>query len=203
MAAAARLLVTLGTLACLGAAGLWAQRPQTRDGFWIGFGFGGGSAGLSCSTTFDPDCANQSRETGFTGYLKIGGTLTPKVLLGGESTGWLKSESGATAQLGILSAAAYFYPAPATGFFVKGGPGFSVYSEKVDTLGGTYEESGTGFGFILGAGYDLRVGRNISITPVVNFHWGSIGETSSGGVSTSGYGLKESVFDFQLGITFH
>lgn len=199
MAAVARLLVTLATLACLGAAGLSAQRPQTREGFWIGFGFGGGSAGLSCNVV----CDSLSRETGFSGYLKMGGTLSPKLLLGGESTGWTKSEQGTTAQLGILSASVYFYPSPATGFFVKGGPGFSVYTAD----DGTTKESGTGFGFILGAGYDLRVGGNISITPVVNFSWGSIGEVELTGTgptgTTSGYGLKENVFDFQLGITFH
>jgi opacity protein-like surface antigen len=198
MLAAARLLVTLATLACLGAAGLSAQRPQTREGFWIGFGFGGGSAGRSCNLV----CDSLSRETGFSGYLKIGGTLSPKILLGGESTGWTKSESGTTVQLGNLSAAAYFYPAPATGFFLKGGPGFSVYMAD----DGTDKESGSGFGFLLGAGYDLRVSTNISITPVVSYYFGSIGDVEfSGSTSgtTQGFGLKQNVFDFQLGITFH
>lgn len=202
MAAAARLLVSLATLTWLAAASVSAQSPQSpqmRQGFWIGFGFGGGSAGLSCNTSFDPNCANQSRETGFAGYLKMGGTLTPKLLLGGESTGWTKSESGTTFRLATLAAAAYFYPAPATGFFVKGGPGFSVYSASDSTD----KESGTGFGFILGAGYDIRVGRNISITPGANFLWGSIGDVKSDLGSTQGLGLKQNVFSFQLGITFH
>jgi hypothetical protein len=197
MPAAARLLVSLATLACLGAAGLSAQSAQMREGFWIGFGFGGGSAGLSCNL----GCEGMSRETGFSGYLKIGGTLTPKLLLGGESTGWTKSDSaGTTFQLGTLVAAAYLYPAPATGFFIKGGPGFAVYRESNDTAG---KASGMGFGFLLGAGYDIRVSRNISITPVVNFLWGSIGDLKSGDASTQGLGLKENVFDFQVGITFH
>jgi opacity protein-like surface antigen len=195
MPAAARLLVTLATLACLGAAGLSAQRTQMREGFWIGFGLGGGSAGQSCNLV----CDSLSRQTGFSGYLKIGGTLSPKILLGGESSGWTKSESGTTVRLGNLSAAVYFYPAPATGFFLKGGPGFSVYSAD----DGTDKESGTGFGFTLGAGYDIRVSRNISITPVANFLWGSIGDVKSGDLSTQGLGLKQTVFDFQLGITFH
>ncbi|HEU5260268.1 MAG TPA: outer membrane beta-barrel protein [Gemmatimonadales bacterium] len=199
MGAAPRFLLALGALACLAASTASAQRPQTREGFWIGFGFGGGSAGLSCNTSFDPDCANLTRETGFTGHLKMGGTLSPKVLIGGESTAWTKDEQGLTSQLGNLAAAVYFYPAPATGFFVKGGPSFS-YHRSDD---GTTNLTGTGFGFIIGAGYDVRVGRNISISPVANFYWGSVGELSSNGASTSGFGLKQNVFDFQLGITFH
>lgn len=200
MRAAARVFAFLATLGGLASGVASAQRPQTRQGFWIGFGFGGGSAGISCD--IDPECANLTRETGFTGHLKIGGTLTPKVLLGGESTGWTKKESGVTSQLGNLAAAAYLYPAPATGFFVKGGPSFSYFRED----DGTDEATGTGFGFMIGAGYDIRVGTNISITPVASFYWGSIGEVDlSGSVTgtTSGFGLKQNVFDFQLGITFH
>jgi len=194
MRAAARVVVSLATLACLATGVASAQRPQTRDGFWIGFGFGGGSADISCT-----GCGTTTRETGFTGYLKIGGTVTPKVLLGGESIAWTKKESGVTAQLGNLAAAVYFYPAPASGFFLKGGPSFSYHRED----DGTTSLTGTGFGFIIGAGYDIRVGKNISINPGANFYWGSVGELSSGGASTSGFGLKQNVFDFQLGITFH
>jgi hypothetical protein len=197
MAAAARLLVPVSALVCLAASAASAQRPQTRQGFWIGFGFGGGSAGVSFTGS---DTANLGRETGFTGYLKIGGTLSPKVLLGGESAGWTKTESGATLQMSTLTAAVYFYPAPATGFFVKGGPGFSY--QRADS--GTQEYDGTGFGFMLGVGYDIRVGRNISLSPVAGFYWGSIGDVTRKGVgTTSGFGLKQNVFDFQLGITFH
>lgn len=194
MRAAARLFIALGVLAGLAASAASAQHAQTRKGFWIGFGFGGGSADISCN-----GCGTTTRETGFTGYLKIGGTLTPKVLLGGESIAWTKKESGITATLGNLAAAVYLYPAPATGFFLKGGPSFSYHKED----DGSTSATGTGFGFILGAGYDIRVGQNISITPGTNFYWGSVGELSSGGASTSGLGLKQNVFDFQLGITFH
>jgi outer membrane protein with beta-barrel domain len=195
MRAVARVVSGLGVFVLATAVVASAQRPQTRQGFWIGFGFGGGSAGISCT-----GCDSLSRETGFTGHLKMGGTLSPKVLLGGESIGWTKKESGTTSQLGNLAAAVYLYPAPATGFFLKGGPSFS-YHRSDD---GTDELTGTGFGFMLGAGYDVRVGTKISLTPVASFYWGSIGEvTLNGGTSSSGFGLKQNVFDFQLGITFH
>jgi outer membrane protein with beta-barrel domain len=199
MRAVARVVSGLGVFVLATAVVASAQRPQTRQGFWIGFGIGGGSAGVSFAGS---DSFNLGRETGFSGYLKMGGTLSPKVLLGGESAGWTKEEAGTTLELGSLVAAVYFYPAPATGFFLKGGPGFS-YQKNDD---GTNKYTDTGFGFMFGAGYDIRVGTKISLTPVASFYWGSLGDLTlegPGGGATSGFGLKQNVIDFQLGITFH
>lgn len=88
-------------------------RPQTRDGFFVGFGLGWGSLGCS-------DCDGE-REPGLSGYFKLGGTVSDQLLLGFESNGWYKEEDGVTLSQGNLSAVAYLYPAPASGFFLKGG----------------------------------------------------------------------------------
>ena len=93
MRAVTRFLAALGVLLIVTMPALSAQHPQTRQGFWIGFGLGGGSAKVSCT-----GCTT-GRETGFTGFLKMGGTLSPKVLLGGESSGWAKKSSGVTTEL--------------------------------------------------------------------------------------------------------
>ena len=42
--------------------------PQTRQGFWIGFGLGWGSLSYSCT-----GCSGS--EGALSGYLKLGGTL--------------------------------------------------------------------------------------------------------------------------------
>ncbi len=91
-----------------------AQHPQTREGFWIGFGFGYGSADLK-SPTLDSLGAT-GREAGATGFVKLGGTLSKSVLLGGEVNAWVKSEGGVTFTVGNVSAAAYFFPAPSRTF---------------------------------------------------------------------------------------
>lgn len=182
-------LVVLVGLSFAAAPPAQAQHPQTRDGFWFGFGFGYGSLGRSCD-----GCSDIDRESAFSGYLKLGGTVSPKVLLGGESTGWTKSESGFTLTAGSASAAVYFYPQPATGFFLKSGVGFATYQEEG-------EDAATGFGFIIGLGYDIRVGRNVSLTPVGNFTWGSLGDVESAGLIVPG--LKTNVFQLALGVTFH
>jgi len=184
-----RISAAFALLALLGAAAARAQHPQTRKGFWIGFGFGYGSLGLSCT-----GCSNISREGGISGFLKMGGTVSDKLLLGGESNGWTKDVGGTTITAGNVSFTAYYYPAPANGFFLRGGLGFADYKEEGSS-------GSTGFGFTLGLGYDIRVGTNFSLTPVANFSWGSVGDVQSGGFTIPG--TKENVFQLGLGFTWH
>ena len=81
----------VSALLLLGASAASAQHPQIRKGFWIGFGLGYGSYGISCS-----GCSGLGREGSYTGYLKMGGTLNKHLLLGGERLVWSKSEGGST-----------------------------------------------------------------------------------------------------------
>ena len=176
--------VTVATcLLALAVSSAAAQHPQTRKGFWIGFGFGWGSYGISCD-----GCSGLGREGSYTGYLKMGGTVGPKLLLGGETVVWTKSEGGAEITAGDVTFNAYFYPQPAGGFFLNGGVGFS----RVEVSGGGSSAGETGPGFTVGAGYDLRVGRNLSIVP--NAQW-VYGHTESG--------FSHNFFHFTLGVTFH
>ena len=177
-------------LALLGAAAARAQHPQTRQGFWIGFGLGFGSLGLSCD-----GCSSIDRESGVSGFLKMGGTVSDKLLLGGESNGWTKDIAGTgRVTAGNVSFTAYYYPAPANGFFLRGGLGFADYKEEG-------EKGSVGFGVTLGLGYDVRVGSNFSLTPVANFSFGSVGDAHSGGIIIPG--TKENVFQLGLGFTWH
>ena len=166
-------------LLLLGVSAAPAQHAQTRQGFWIGFGLGYGTLGFSC------DLGCEGREGSMSGYLKMGGTITPKLLIGGETNGWTKSESGTTLTAGNASFAAYYYPMPAGGLFVRGGLGLS-------TLQITGADAETGFGLTLGTGYDVRLGANFSITPVLNFNWGKP-------VS----GLSQNFVQLAVGATWH
>jgi hypothetical protein len=159
-----------------------AQDAPLRQGFWIGGGLGYGSMGLSCDF-----CDGLDREGGVSGYFKLGGTLRPNVLLGVETNGWTKSQGGATVTVANLSGAAYWYPMTASGFFLKGGAGYSVLSEE-DGFG-TGSESG--FGLLAGLGYDVRVGHNLSITPVANWFRGGFD------------GGSTNVLQFGVGVTGH
>jgi len=188
-----RVVAALGVLVVAVTAALSAQRLHERRGFWIGVGLGYGSAGFSCDS-----CSGSGREGALSGYLKIGGTLSSRLLLGGETNGWVRSESGTTEMRGNASVVAYYYLTPAGGLFMKGGAGFSRYAMR----GGFVDWTGGGFGLVLGAGYDMRIGRNVSLTPVVNLFGGSLGTVDASGYVGSG-GYSHNVVQLALGITSH
>src|SRR5688572_22001252 len=125
MRSAARLLAVAGVLSFITTA-VQAQYAQRRDGFWIGFGLGYGSANVSCD-----NCDSGPRTGGATGFLKLGGTPSRSVLLGAAINGWSRSSGGATETVGNVTASVYYFPAAASGLFLTGGVGFSNY--RVDT----------------------------------------------------------------------
>jgi Outer membrane protein beta-barrel domain len=177
----------------------WAGHPQERHGFWIGFGAGYGSANGS----FDcDDCGDDEREGSFTGFLKLGGTLSSNVLLGVESNVWVKEESGTTLTLGSVTGTITVYPSATGGFFLKGGFGASVIDTSAKFGSFDVSASQTGWGLLAGIGYDLRVGRNISLTPCVNYTYGKPGDLVFEGEETLP-NWKQNVVSFELGITFH
>lgn len=134
-------------------------RPNTRAGFWIGFGLGGGSTEVKC----DSSCTNQRAE-GFSGYLRLGGTVSSKVLLGGETNGWAHAESGIDETLGFASFVILWYPSATGAWYLKGGLGGMSY--KADD--GANELTATAPSISLGMGYEIRVSRNMSVVPFFN-----------------------------------
>jgi hypothetical protein len=174
-----------------------ASHPQERRGFWIGFGFGVGSASATCD-----DCNGSDRETSGVGYLKLGGTLSERLLLGAEVNVWSKEQEGVTLNLSNVSATFTLYPRPSSGFFLKGGAGFSFTDTEFREGSRTIKvDLGTGVGVLAGTGYDFRVGKNISITPAVNFWYGWSGDLTFEGELLTNW--KHNVVDFTVGITFH
>jgi hypothetical protein len=120
-----------------------------RTGFWFSGGLGYGSLGCD-------DCL--SRLDGLSGGIALGGTITPNVLFGVGTSGWARTDTDVT--IGLLDARFRFYPSRTNGFFVTAGAGVGSVSTDFD--------SELGFGLILGVGYDIRVGRNVSLTPFWN-----------------------------------
>lgn len=163
---------------------------QRRKGFYIGFGLGYGSLGVSCGECdFDFD-----REGGFSGWFELGGTLSPNWLLGAETNGWVKDSDSGT--FGLLSLSATVYPSRRSGFFLSFGPGFASYSDD------GYDASA--FGARVGVGFDIPIGRSTSLTPKLQYF--------------RSFGLDETCADFDcfdiatvdlnvvqigLGVTFH
>lgn len=193
-----RLAGLVATLTVLASSPAWAGHPQDRQGFWIGFGGGYGSAFAEADCQ---DCGGGSREGSFTAFVKLGGTLNQRVLLGVESNAWIKEEEGVTLTLGSATATLTFYPQASSGFFLKGGAGLSYVSTDLSSGTLSVSVSKTGWGVLAGAGYDLRLGRNFSLTPCINYHYGKPGDLSADGETLPGW--KQNVVSFELGITFH
>jgi hypothetical protein len=191
-AAAVLLFITLGSSAA------WAQRPQTRQGFWIGFGFGGGSARGDC------EGCDFNTETGATGYLKLGGTLSPRLLLGADVMTWVGTAEDAslgTADItaSFVTAAVYWYPSPSSGLFLKGGLGSFVLTGDANT---GEELKSASAALVLGIGYDIRVGRMLSVSPVLTF-----AGSGKGGFDIDGFTVADDftgrLVTLQVGVTFH
>lgn len=121
------------------------------EGFWFNVGLGWGSAGCE-------ECL--SRDNGLSGGLSLGGAVSNRVLLGVGTTGFAKSIEGELLSIGTLDARIRVYPSLRSGFFLNGGLGVGTFSYADDTE--------FGLGLMLGVGWDIRVGRNVSLTPFWN-----------------------------------
>jgi hypothetical protein len=152
-----------------------ARNPQTREGVWFNAGFGFGS--LTCS-----DC--DFTLSGASGGLSLGTTINDRLLFGVGTTGYYKPIAGSTLTLGTLDARLRFYPVRTSGFFLTGGMGLGHISLD--------NETEYGFGLVLGLGWDIRVGSNVSLTPF----WNGVGVATSSNVNAS-------VGQIGLGITIH
>ncbi len=152
-------------LVCLVTSWAEAQRPQTRAGYWISGGVGVGSFDLSCE-----DCESD-RQSGVTVLLAMGGTPSQHLLIGGELEGWSKEQDGVDIVFGHISGVAYWYPQTTGGLFLKGGIGIGTLSLDAGPLG---DESDTGLGLHAGVGYDVRLGKNFSLTPTAGVFWASL-----------------------------
>ena len=167
-----------------------------RQGFTVSFGLGAGSAGFSYEGN------SSDRSPGPSGYFRLGGAVSPNLVIAGESHGWTHTEGSATSRVGYLMAVAQWYPQTAGGFHLVGGLGAGMLSEKDTdaTLG--YELESVGLAAQFGLGYDVRMSRSFSLTPYVNFLGMGGGEPKLDGAGLGG-SLSANVIQFGLGFSWH
>ncbi len=184
----------LGLATTLGAQG---RHPNARQGFWVGFGFGSGSVGLDCTS------CNTDRVSAPSGYIRAGGTLSPKLLLGGESNGWVHHEGDVDESVGYGSFIVMLYPSRTGAFYLKFGFGGMKYHGQQGTgPGSTLDASAPAGSF--GLGYEFRLGRNFSMVPYLNSLASSAVTLKQDGVPVStGEDIKITLVQFGLGVTWH
>jgi hypothetical protein len=165
------------------------QHPQTRQGFGISLGVG--PAGVRCS-----GCSGTISGNHAAFYARYGFYVNPRVFLGFEGSRWTSGVSWGNERVDALTGVAQWYPNVARGLYVKLGIGTTKYTAEPDSI--AWPSSNTS-AISVGAGYDLRFGKNFSLTPYANFHASGKGELLMNDVPT---GSKWSSTFYQIGVGF-
>jgi hypothetical protein len=121
---------------------------------------------------------------------RIGGTVSQQLRLGGEVLSWINESGPAVESLTSALFVAQFYPISSAGLYLKGGLG--IGRNAVDFDDG-YDEADTGFAGLIGAGYELRLGRRFFLNPVIDL----VGHRYSNGLIGD---YQERLVNFGLGI---
>jgi hypothetical protein len=187
-------ILPLALVCLLAAPPLASQKPAPRrGGQWLGIGVGSGFGRVSC-----PIC-QANRKGSISGYVKAGGTLNRRTLLGMEANGWMRSDDGADELMVALAGSAYWYPNSRKRLFYKAGIGVMHY--KTDD--GPNRLTSTAFGPQLGAGYDVPIGPSVSVTPFANWLIASLG----GELTFNGERFRDDVglmlVQLGVGVTWH
>lgn len=156
-------LLCLGLGACAFSHG--PQRPH-RTGLWGEFGGGRGQLRMTCSTCRDPINA-----PGVAGLTRVGGTLSDRILLGGESAlftdkgfGFDDRDSTTVAELETVGVVVLWFPWR-SGVFFKGGVGFAEGRFTIANDSGPPDiNEGVGIGMTFGVGWDVLISRKFALT---------------------------------------
>jgi hypothetical protein len=141
--------------------GLVEVREGNRRGFWLGLGLGAGGEsfdrrdGLGYSTELYRPTVS----------LRLGGTVSQHLRLGAEVLTWINERGPAVESLSSALFVAQFYPVSSLGLYLKGGLG--IGRNAVDFDDG-FDVGDTGFAGLVGAGYELRLGRRFYLNPTVD-----------------------------------
>lgn len=152
-----------------------AYRPEPqRDSWYIGFGLGTGDGKVDLvHGTADFEDMVYSDRANIAFNLRVGATLTPRLLLGfdGGFVASVADDGGYTSsvQLNYYDVGAMYFPWE-RGFFVRAATGLSAIVQELEPLG---KASARGFNVIGGVGYAFWLGRSFNLTLNVDFarHW--------------------------------
>lgn len=166
--------------------GLVEVKEGSRRGFWLGLGFGAGGESYDLRTGAGYSAVFYQP----TVSLRLGGTVSQQLRLGGEVLSWINEQGDAVESLSSALFVAQFYPASSLGLYLKGGLG--IGRNAIDFDDG-FDVGDTGFAALIGAGYELRLGRRFYLNPVIDL----VGHSYS---DRFGGSYRERLVNFGLGI---
>ena len=174
-----------------------AQWPHARHGLILGFGVGGGSGQVSWSE--DNVTTSSGRDGGFGGDIRVGYAFSPELALAFEGASWTRtftSEhfSGSfdeTWTLSVGTVALTWYP-NGGGFYLRGGIGGGNTEVKFSQDNLEIKGHESGFGGLVGVGYEWRLARRFALGPELTF----------GGMSLD-HGWKANFTNLTLGFNWY
>jgi hypothetical protein len=168
--------------------GLVEVRDGGRHGFWGGLGVGAGGEGFDLR-----DGAGYSEELYRpTISLRLGGTPSQYVRLGGEILAWIDDQGRQTESINSILFVGQFYPSSGAGLYLKGGLGVGRHQVDFDDGFGVGD---TGFAGLVGAGWEVRVGRKVYLNPAVDL----VQQRYTG---RGGDRYRERILNFGVGVLF-
>jgi len=168
--------------------GLVEVRNGDRAGFWgaLGLGAGGESFDLRDGAGYNAELYRPTLS------LRLGGTVSRQLRLGGEALAWVNDEAGRTETLSSFLFIAQYYPSASSGLYLKGGAGLGRNAVDFDDGSGVGD---TGFAGLLGAGWEVRVGRKVYLNPAIDL----VGHAYTG---RGGDRYRERLINFGVGVLF-
>lgn len=188
------LAVTAGALSPLAAQGrrdrglVELGSPSPRGGFFITGGLGAGAEQYK----FAGDAGFSESLTKPTITLRLGGTPNANVRVGAELFGWGSDEPDGFESFGAALLAFQFFPSRDQGLFLKAAGGVATSQVEFNNGSTTTE---TGFGWSVGAGYDIQLSRSFGLGPSIDLYQGSF-------TSRNEPTLTERVLNIGVQVTF-
>ena len=143
----------------------WAQRSDRphRSGLWGELGAGPGRVRIACS-----GCTEVVAAGGVTSYVRIGGTVSDRVVIGLEvfsllNRGFGFSDTTTTAETATAAVVVLWFPSR-RGFFFKGGAGIASGQFTIPGTAGADTSNGQGIGLTYGFGWDFPISRKFAVT---------------------------------------
>ena len=161
---------------------------SSRRGFWgaLAVGAGGEAFDLRDGAGYTDELYRPTIS------LRLGGTPSQYVRLGGEILAWIDDQGRQTESVSSILFVGQFYPARSAGLYLKGGLGVSRHQVDFDDGFGVGD---TGFAGLVGAGWELRLGRRIYLNPAVDL----VQQRYTG---RGGDRYRERILNFGVGVLF-
>jgi len=149
------------------AAPAWAQRTDRphRSGLWGELGAGPGLVRIASS-----GCSDVVTAGGVTNYVRIGATVSDRVVIGLEvfsllnrGLGFSSGDTTKTAETATAAVVVLWFPSR-RGFFFKGGAGLAVGQFTIPETAGADTSNGDGIGVTFGFGWDFAISRKFAVT---------------------------------------